>query len=314
MIVGRCRVGAAHRQHLAPGLGAAGPRGRACGASSPSWPAASTRRSSSASGSSRPSPSAGGALHRAQHRGDASGHGPGRGRATRPFDYNEELDVPAAAGQRRDGPQHPPARPAASSPTPTSSSRPSGPSTASTTSTWTATRSTARRPRSCISARELAPAGIPQQSWEGQHLAYTHGYGAGRGAGQRGHQPTGRPDFVLGDIPVDSGDSALDVDQPGIYFGENLDGYAIVGRHPGRDRLPDRGRRDRHQPVRRLGRGGHELVPAPGGVRPALRRRQPARSPTSSPTESRILYVRDVQRPGRSSWRRSCTSTPTRTR
>jgi len=79
-----------------------------------------------------------------------------------------------------------------------------------------------------ISARELSPSGIPQQSWEGQHVAYTHGYGAAV-APANAVTSEGRPDFVAGDIPVSSDTPALQIDQPGIYVGENLDGYSIVG-------------------------------------------------------------------------------------
>ena len=79
-----------------------------------------------------------------------------------------------------------------------------------------------------ISARELSTSGIPQQSWEGQHIAYTHGYGVAA-APANGVTSEGRPDFVVDDIPVVSTAPALEVDQPGIYVGENLPGYAIVG-------------------------------------------------------------------------------------
>jgi uncharacterized protein len=75
-----------------------------------------------------------------------------------------------------------------------------------------------------LSARELNTSGIPQQSWEGQHLAYTHGYGAAV-APANAVTSAGRPDFTLANIPVE-GDP--DLTQPAIYFGEGLGGYAIV--------------------------------------------------------------------------------------
>ncbi len=79
-----------------------------------------------------------------------------------------------------------------------------------------------------ISARELSTSGIPQQSWEGQHVAYTHGYGAAV-APANAVTSEGRPDFVVDDIPVSSTSPSLDIEQPGIYVGENLPGYSIVG-------------------------------------------------------------------------------------
>jgi uncharacterized membrane protein (UPF0182 family) len=79
-----------------------------------------------------------------------------------------------------------------------------------------------------ISARELNTSGVPQQSWEGQRVAYTHGYGAAV-APANAVTSEGRPDFIVDDIPVNSSVPALEVDQAGIYVGEDLDGYSIVG-------------------------------------------------------------------------------------
>ncbi len=78
-----------------------------------------------------------------------------------------------------------------------------------------------------ISTRELSTSGIPQESWEGQHVAYTHGYGAA--AAPANAVTGGRPDFVLGNIPVTSDTPALDITQPQVYIGEDLGGYSIVG-------------------------------------------------------------------------------------
>ena len=77
-----------------------------------------------------------------------------------------------------------------------------------------------------LGARELDPGGIPQQSWEGQHIAFTHGYGVAL-APANALTSTGRPDFLVGSIPVSS--ELEDVTQPQIYVGEELDGYAVVG-------------------------------------------------------------------------------------
>ena len=90
-----------------------------------------------------------------------------------------------------------------------------------------------------ISARELSTSGIPQQSWEGQHLAFTHGYGAAV-APANAVTTEGRPDFVVGDIPV-----ASDDDDPRHRPARHLlrrGPRRLLHRrgHPRRDRLPDR--------------------------------------------------------------------------
>jgi len=79
-----------------------------------------------------------------------------------------------------------------------------------------------------IGARELNPSGVPIDSWEGKRLAYTHGYGLVI-APSNAIDPSGRPSFVVGNIPV-SGDELIgrEIDRPQIYFGENLSDFAIV--------------------------------------------------------------------------------------
>ncbi|MEL7208263.1 MAG: UPF0182 family protein, partial [Actinomycetota bacterium] len=79
-----------------------------------------------------------------------------------------------------------------------------------------------------IGARELDPSGIPQQSWEGQHVAFTHGYGAALAPANE-LTSNGRPDFIVGNIPVTARGEVAEVDQPQVYVGEDLDGYAVVG-------------------------------------------------------------------------------------
>jgi uncharacterized membrane protein (UPF0182 family) len=79
-----------------------------------------------------------------------------------------------------------------------------------------------------LSARELNSGGVPQQSWEGTHLAFTHGYGMvlSRSSTQT---PDGQPDQLIRDIPISNGTN-INLDQTGarIYFGQNIDGYVIV--------------------------------------------------------------------------------------
>jgi len=78
-----------------------------------------------------------------------------------------------------------------------------------------------------IGARQLNVADIPQQSWEGRHVQYTHGYGVAV-APVNSVTTQGSPDFVVGDVPVEAS-SDFELARPQLYIGENLTGYAIVG-------------------------------------------------------------------------------------
>lgn len=78
-----------------------------------------------------------------------------------------------------------------------------------------------------IGARELNEAGVPQQSWEGKTLAFTHGYGAAM-APANAVNSAGQPNFVVKNVPVQSPDN-IPVDEPQLYIGEDQTGYAIVG-------------------------------------------------------------------------------------
>ncbi|MEA2828724.1 MAG: uncharacterized protein QOG43_3163 [Actinomycetota bacterium] len=75
-----------------------------------------------------------------------------------------------------------------------------------------------------VSVRELNVAGIPSQSWVNQHLVYTHGYGAVL-TPSTGVAADSNPDFRLKDLPP-VGEPSLR--QPAIYYGQGVDGYAIV--------------------------------------------------------------------------------------
>src|SRR5690606_769697 len=78
-----------------------------------------------------------------------------------------------------------------------------------------------------IGARTINTSGVPGDSWEASHLAYTHGYGIVL-APSNASQGTD-PEFLVGDVPpvVDEvlEASGFTLDQPRIYFGEDLDGY-----------------------------------------------------------------------------------------
>ncbi|MGN6695402.1 MAG: UPF0182 family protein, partial [Aquihabitans sp.] len=77
-----------------------------------------------------------------------------------------------------------------------------------------------------IAARDLAPNGIKQPSWEATHLTYTHGYGV-VAAPANDQTTSGTPVLLAQDVPMRS-DGTLEVKQPAIYFGENKAGYVIV--------------------------------------------------------------------------------------
>jgi len=81
-----------------------------------------------------------------------------------------------------------------------------------------------------LSARELLISGLPNRSWESEHVAFTHGYGLAV-APANGVNANGRPEFIVGDIPTRQPLDAPDlvINQPGLYYGEGLGGYALVG-------------------------------------------------------------------------------------
>jgi uncharacterized membrane protein (UPF0182 family) len=77
-----------------------------------------------------------------------------------------------------------------------------------------------------VGVRDLQPDRVPGNSWENEHLAYTHGYGAALATanGSEGREP----EFLVRDIPVRTEGEGLSMERPGIYFGEQLGGYAVV--------------------------------------------------------------------------------------
>lgn len=79
-----------------------------------------------------------------------------------------------------------------------------------------------------IATRELNLGGVGS-GWENQHIAFTHGYGVAL-APANTVTSQGEPDFVVGDLPVDidANRTDLTIDQPRLYIGEGLSGYAIV--------------------------------------------------------------------------------------
>jgi uncharacterized protein len=79
-----------------------------------------------------------------------------------------------------------------------------------------------------LSVRDLNSGNVPQQSWAGRHLAYTHGYGA-IVAPANAKEPSGEPSFVARDVPYVSEEPSLELEEPSVYFGEELSSYVIVG-------------------------------------------------------------------------------------
>jgi hypothetical protein len=76
-----------------------------------------------------------------------------------------------------------------------------------------------------VSVRELDLGNLPESSWTNQHLVYTHGYGLVAAAADQVNGDV--PSYLLNGIPP-TGDLTLDPKYAGVYFGENLGGYAVV--------------------------------------------------------------------------------------
>jgi uncharacterized protein len=144
-----------------------------------------------------------------------------------------------------------------------------------------------------ISTRELSTSGIPQESWEGQHVAFTHGYGAAA-APANAVTSEGSPDFVLGDVPVRSDDEALDVTQPQVYVGEGLGGYAVVGAT--RDEIDFQDAEGDTVSTRYEGEAGVRMSSLLRRAAFALRFGEVEPLISNFVTdESRIIYIRDVR-------------------
>jgi hypothetical protein len=145
-----------------------------------------------------------------------------------------------------------------------------------------------------VGARTINTDGVPGDSWESAHLAYTHGYGVVL-APSNASQGT-EPEFLIGNVPPELDqrltDSGVRLDQPGIYFGEDLDGYVVVGTD--RDEI-DYQDADRTQ---RTTYDGEDGVPANSLVRRmAFALRFGDLNPLISDfmtDSSKVIYVRDV--------------------
>lgn len=147
-----------------------------------------------------------------------------------------------------------------------------------------------------LSARELNPTSLPQDTWEARHLIYTHGYAVAL-APANAVTSRGRPDFLVSGVSPLSVDPSvagvLSLTRPELYFGEGIDGpgndgYAIVGTTRREDSA---GLESSYE-----GKGGVEIR---GFLRRAAfyLRFGDLETLTSDylTRQSRILYVRDVR-------------------
>jgi uncharacterized membrane protein (UPF0182 family) len=78
-----------------------------------------------------------------------------------------------------------------------------------------------------ISARELNLDGVTNPTWEKLHLVFTHGYAAALAPANQ-VDALGEPEFLVQGIPPRTTDVPA-LEQPEIYVGEDMGGYAIVG-------------------------------------------------------------------------------------
>ncbi|MFT7474365.1 MAG: uncharacterized membrane protein (UPF0182 family) [Verrucomicrobiales bacterium] len=78
-----------------------------------------------------------------------------------------------------------------------------------------------------VAAREIG--NQPSVSWQVRHAIRTHGYGLVLAPANR-FNPNGEPNFLIGDAPIENQlEETVLIDQPQIYFGENVEQYAVTG-------------------------------------------------------------------------------------
>lgn len=139
-----------------------------------------------------------------------------------------------------------------------------------------------------LAARELDPGALPIDTWEGRHLAYTHGYGVAVAPASQ-VLADGKPAFLAMNDP----DTGPVVTQPAIYYGENLPGYAVVGTK--RPEISYDPRAGTESETRYTGDGGVQMGSFMRRLAFALRFGEWNLMVSNLITkESRILYERDV--------------------
>ena len=143
-----------------------------------------------------------------------------------------------------------------------------------------------------LAARELNLSELG--SWERQHVAITHGYGAAM-ARANVTDVRGSPVFITGGLPVEVDPAiGLELDEPQIYVGENLEGYALVGAT--RDEVDYVDGQGNEESFRYDGEGGVGMGSFVRQSAFALRFGQldPLISDFVS-SDTRIIYIRDAQ-------------------
>jgi len=80
-----------------------------------------------------------------------------------------------------------------------------------------------------VSPREMETANLPAQSrtFVNQHFKYTHGYGLTM-APVSDFTPEGLPNLLVKDLPPKSESPELQVEQPGIYYGEQTTDFVVA--------------------------------------------------------------------------------------
>jgi uncharacterized membrane protein (UPF0182 family) len=140
-----------------------------------------------------------------------------------------------------------------------------------------------------LAARELNPSGLPGNTWENRHLAYTHGYGVALAPGSQVTN-TGQPNFL---DPTTQSNSVPYLAQPAVYFGEKLSDYAVVATKRSEISYSASGQ---DEPVTYTGAGGVSMGSTLRRVAFALRFGEINLFSSGLITgDSRILYVRDVR-------------------
>jgi hypothetical protein len=77
-----------------------------------------------------------------------------------------------------------------------------------------------------VAPRELDAKNIPDRTWTNRSLVYTHGFGAVAAAGNESVE--GEPSYLLRGIDPAEGELKDRLVEPGVYFGEGFEDYAVV--------------------------------------------------------------------------------------
>ncbi|WP_298209645.1 UPF0182 family protein [Ferrimicrobium sp.] len=78
-----------------------------------------------------------------------------------------------------------------------------------------------------VGVRQINSNNLPAQSWVNEHLQFTHGYGAAL-AEANTVSNGGNPIFDIGNLPPVSKGGVPVLEQPQVYYGEDMSGYVIA--------------------------------------------------------------------------------------